>query len=139
MKNLRLGVVVLALALSGSAYALQQGVSPGGYGYLSGGVSEEERETLSAQRENHSLWVVTALRQTGEYLSAVRLTVTDAQQKIVFDAALDGPWLLIDLPIGKYGVEARFEGQSQQRATTIHAGDHHQAIFYFTAPEGASR
>lgn len=139
MKNLIRGWVVLALALSGSAHALQQGVTSGGRNYLSGGVSEEERETLKAQRENHSLWVVTALRQTGEFLSAVRLTVTDAEQKVVFDAPLDGPWLLIDLPIGKYRVEALFDGQSQQRTTTIHAGDHHQAIFYFSAPEGGSK
>jgi cytochrome c553 len=134
MKYLTRGLLILALALSGNVHALQQGVVADGRHFVSGGVSEEERETLSAQRESHSLWIVTALRKTGEYLSAVRLTVTDAQHKVVFDAALDGPWLLIDLPVGKYSVEARFEGQVQQRATTIHPGDHHQAIFYFDAP-----
>ncbi|MDO9313569.1 MAG: carboxypeptidase regulatory-like domain-containing protein [Burkholderiaceae bacterium] len=139
MKNLMRGLAALALALSGSAHALQQGVTSGDRSYLSGGVSEEEREAMNAQRERFSLWVVTALRRSGEYLSAVRLTVTDAQQHIVFDEALDGPWLLIDLPIGKYTIEARFDGQAQQRATTIHAGDHHQAIFYFVALEGGSK
>lgn len=139
MKNPMHGLVLLALVLSGSAHALQQGITVGGQGYLSGGVSEEERETMNAQRERFSLWVVTALRQSGEYLSAVRLTVTDAEQKVAFDAALDGPWLLIDLPIGKYRIEARFEGQTLHRATTIHAGDHHQAIFYFATPEGGSK
>lgn len=124
-------LVLVALAVAGSANATQSGMTPSGRSYLSGGVSDEERESLQAQQGRYNLWIVTALRKTGEYLSAVHLKITDANRKVVFDAALDGPWLLIDLPLGKYSIEAQLDGQSQQRQTTIHPGDHHQAIFYF--------
>ena len=44
---------------------------------------------------------------------------------------------MIDLPLGKYNIEAKLDGQSQQRQTTIHPGDHHQAIFYFGTTKGS--
>ena len=137
LTKLTRSLVLVALAVAGSANATQSGMTPSGRSYLSGGVSDEERESLQAQRARYSLWIVTALRKTGEYLSAVRLKITDANRKVVFDAALDGPWLLIDLPLGKYSIEAQLDGQSQQRQTTIHPGDHHQAIFYFGTTKGS--
>jgi hypothetical protein len=136
LSKLTRSLVLLALAVAGSANATQSGMTPSGRSYLSGGVSDEERESLQAQQARYNLWIVTALRQSGEYLSAVRLKITDPNLNVVFDAALDGPWLLIDLPLGKYSIEAQLDGQSQQRQTTIHPGDHHQAIFYFGTTKG---
>lgn len=136
LTKLTRSLVLVALAVAGSANATQSGMTPSGRSYLSGGVSDEERESLQAQQARYNLWIVTALRQSGEYLSAVRLKITDSNQNVVFDAALDGPWLLIDLPLGKYSIEAQLDGQSQQRQTTIHPGDHHQAIFYFGTTKG---
>lgn len=130
-------LVLVALAFAGGANATQSSMTPSGRSYVSGGVSDEERESLQAQQARYSLWIVTALRKTGEYLSAVHLKIIDANRKVVFDAALDGPWLLIDLPLGKYSIEAQLDGQSQQRQTTIHSGDHHQAIFYFGDTKGS--
>ncbi len=137
LTKLMQSLVLVALAVAGSANATQSGMTPSGRSYLSGGVSDEERESLQSQQARYSLWIVTALRKTGEYLSAVHLKITDSNRKVVFDAALDGPWLLIDLPLGKYSIEAKLDGQSQQRQTTIHPGDHHQAIFYFGTTKGS--
>lgn len=138
LMKLTRSLVLLALALTGSVNAAQTGVTPSGRSYVSGGVSDDERETLQRQQERYSLWVVTALRKTGEYLSAVHLKIIDAHQKVVFDAPLEGPWLMIDLPLGKYTVEAKLGDQSLQRQTTIHPGDHHQAIFYFQVLDKAA-
>ena len=133
LMKLTRSLVLVALAVMGSANAAQTGVTPSGRSYVSGGVSDDERETLQTQQERYNLWIVTALRRTGEYLSAVHLKIIDAHQKVVFDAPLEGPWLMIDLPLGKYTIEAKLDDQSLKRQTTIHAGDHHQAIFYFQA------
>ena len=120
-----------ALCLFGSAQAMQEGATAAGLRYVSGGVSDSEQASLHAQRKRFSLWVITAAKKSGAYLSDVRVKVTDSQQHVVFDAPLDGPWLLIDLPLGRYSMEARLNGATQQRVTTIHPGDHHQAFFYF--------
>lgn len=131
MNQLKTGLLVLCWCLAGSANAFEQGVTADGIRYASGGVSEEDREALQALSERFSLWVVTAVRKSGAYLSDVRVTVSTDHRQIVFDAPLAGPWLFIGLPLGSYAVDARLGGQTQQRTTTIHPGDHHQAVFYF--------
>jgi len=124
---------LLALVLGGvgSAQAIQEGTTRQGHRYVSGGVSDEEEAALHAQRQRFSLWVITATKKSGAYLAGVQIKVTDSHRKVVFDAALDGPWLLIDLPLGRYVIEASLNGQTQQQVTTIHPGDHHEAFFYF--------
>jgi hypothetical protein len=98
---------------------------------VSGGVSSEEQAVLYAQRQHFSLWVITAAKKSGAYLADVRVKVTDTQRRVVLDAPLDGPWLFVDLPVGRYVIAAQLNGQTQQHVTTIHPGDHHQAFFYF--------
>jgi hypothetical protein len=114
-----------------TAQALQVGKTPQGASFVSGGISHEELRVLHARREAYSLWVITAASKSGSYLSDVLLTIRDGKRKVVFNRRLDGPWLMIDLPLGRYEVEAALDGQAQQRTTTIHRGDHHQVFFYF--------
>ena len=89
--------------------------------------------TSALQRDRFTLWVITATTKTGAYLADVRVKVMDAQRQPVFEKELDGPWLMIELPPGLYVVRARFNGQTLQRSTFIHPGDHHQAFFHFEA------
>jgi len=121
-----------ALLVAASAQA-GQGTTAQGYRYSSGGISDEEQTALRAQRQRFTLWIVTAASKTGAYLADVRVKVTDAERRVVFDGALDGPWLFVDLPAGPYLVEATLEGNRQHRVTTIHPGDHHEVYFYFNA------
>ena len=86
---------------------------------VSGGVSDGELQSLYAKREQFSLWVITAAKKSGAYLADVRLKVSDSKQRVVFDRKLDGPWLLIDLPLGRYQMEAIYEGEASEE------NDHH--------------
>lgn len=124
--------VAWSLAFAATAApALQVGQTPQGVNFVCGGVSHEELRLLHARREAYSLWVITAASKSGSYLADVLLTIRDGERRIVFNRRLDGPWLMIDLPLGRYQVEAALDGQAQERTTTIHQGDHHQLFFYF--------
>jgi hypothetical protein len=123
--------MICALCFAAGVQAAQVGTTVHGSSYVSGGVSDGEQALLYAQRQHFSLWVITAAKKSGAYLADARIKVTDLQRRVVFDAPLDGPWLFIDLPLGRYVIEAHLNGQTQQHVTTIHAGDHHQAFFYF--------
>ena len=68
----------------------------------------------------------------------VKVTVRDAQKRVVFDDTLDGPWLFLQLPQGRYDVQARWADETLQQITTVHPGDHHQAFFYFNVPDRVS-
>lgn len=122
--------VVLAVGMA-SASAIQSGRTPQGLNYVSGGVSHSELATLHEGRDRYSLWVVTAASKSGAHLAEVLVMIHDQRQRVVFEGRLDGPWLFIDLPLGRYQVEAALDGKVQKRQTTIHRGDRHQVFFYF--------
>jgi hypothetical protein len=143
---MKLGACVLlssliTIALAGAAlpsHAIQDGRSLQGRSFVSGGVSDEELASLHAQRQRYSLWVITAAAKSGAYLADVQVKVIDANQRTVLETKLDGPWLLTDLELGRYTVEASFNGETQRGITTIHPGDHHQVFFYFGVPANLS-
>jgi hypothetical protein len=131
MKTARWTLACAAMALAAGAWPMQNGTTPQGLPYVSGGASHEELSALHGGRERYSLWVITAALRTGAHLADVRVSIRDAKKQLVFDGRLDGPWLFIDLPLGRYDIEASYNNETQKRATTIHRGDHHQAFFYF--------
>ena len=50
------------------------------------------------------------------------VTVLKARQ-VVFDRTLAYPWLLLDLPEGRYQIEATFAGRIQRWAVVSHRAD----------------
>jgi hypothetical protein len=121
-----------------SASALTSGTTLQGRAFVSGGISAEELVQLHDKRNNFSLRVVTAAKRSGAHMADVRLRITDADNRTVFEGQLDGPWLFIDLPLGRYRLQASLNGETQQRFTTIHPADHHQVFFYFDVPDELS-
>ena len=93
---------------------------------------------MHRQRKKFNLWVITAALKSGAHMADVKVTVRDAQKRVVFDDTLDGPWLLLQLPQGRYDVQARWADETLQQVTTVHPGDHRQAFFYFNVPDRVS-
>lgn len=148
MKRIRIvAALILSLAFAGAAAAangIVRDQTPAGHKFVAGGVGDDEIATMNAERNNYSLWIITAAKVTGAYLADVQVRITDAKKQVVFDRRIAGPWLLVNLPAGRFDVEASIDGQRLKQATTIHAGDHHQMLFYFDAqadvlPKGEPR
>lgn len=123
--------LVALIAAAPAAIAQTTGRTALGGAYASGGIGADEIAALDAQRAKYSLWLVTAAKTGGAYLSDVHVRITDAKKALVLDHTMAGPWLLVDLPLGRYDVEASYGGQTFTRPTTIHAGDRHQIVLYF--------
>lgn len=102
-----------------------------GAGYVSGGIGQGEITRLEAQRDKHSLWVITAAKVSGAYLADVQVRIRDSKGSLVLDHRLDGPWLLVDLPQGRFVVEASFGGETLRKTTRISPGVRRQIVFYF--------
>ncbi|MGE5338251.1 MAG: carboxypeptidase regulatory-like domain-containing protein [Gemmatimonadota bacterium] len=122
--------IIIALSTS-TALAMESGQTARGGAFVSGGIGAGEIAALDAQRGKYSLWLITAAKTSGAYLADVRIRITDEKKATVLQTTMAGPWLLVDLPVGRYEVEASYRGQTFDRPTTIHAGDHHQMVFYF--------
>ena len=126
------GLVAFASMLAAPfAQATTSGQSAQGWAFLDGGIGQTETEAMQSERTNYSLWVITAARTSGAHAADVVVTIANDKGEQVFERRLEGPWLMINLPLGRYEVHARLGQENQSRITTIHPGDHHQIVFYF--------
>ena len=127
---------VATILVAPQASAMTRGQSAQGSAFLEGGVGATETESMESERANYSLWIMTAARSSGAHLADAEVTIVNDKGERVFERRLDGPWLMLDLPLGRYEVRARTGEQAQSRITTIHPGDHHQIVFYFNVEGG---
>jgi hypothetical protein len=84
--------------------------------FITGGVGEREREALNNIENAYTLFVSMAL-ETGAYVADVRITLRDERGQTVLDTTTRGPFLLADLPAGRYEVEATASGERTERST----------------------
>jgi hypothetical protein len=101
-----------------------------GIPYLSGGVSQEEREALRPMERDYDLKLIFATRE-GTYLSDVNVTIMDEQGRKVLEAVSDGPWFYTKLPQGRYKVMAQVRGQTHQQIVQVSPQKHTQLQFYW--------
>jgi hypothetical protein len=90
----------------------------GGVSYVSGGVGEDSIGRLSSIAGDFNLKLVFALK-AGDYLSDVKVTITNTAGKTLVDAMSEGPWFLTKLPAGNYQVVATFAGSAEKRSVAV--------------------
>jgi hypothetical protein len=129
----------IALASAPAAVlAMQNGTTDAGIAYVSGGASDERLALMRADRLDYSFWLSTAALGSGAYLAEVQVKITEAAGgKEVLSHKMDGPWLFVSLPTGRYVVEATHPnghgGRPETHRTTVSiaAGDHRKEMMYF--------
>ena len=99
-----------------------------------GGVGEEERQALEDD-PRYNLKVVTADR-AGQYIADVDVAVVDERGARVVTARMAGPWLLVELPPGRYRVVAAYAGASQAREVVIGRGRQEVVMHWAAEPQG---
>jgi hypothetical protein len=110
------------IGIASAARALERGRSEAGAEWVSGGIGTSEREAMLAAPRRHRLWLTTAARRSGAYLSGARVLVVDLARRItVLAVTMDGPWLLATLPDGRYEVQADWRPDDDAPAQTVRA------------------
>jgi len=127
----RLAWLLAFASLLPPAGAMERGTTDQGRPFVSGGVGGDEMDALNNERSQYSLAILTAAKGSGAFLGDVHIRITDGQSNRVLDTVMDGPWLLVDLPAGRYQVEADLDGRPQKNFVTVRSGDHRQTVFYF--------
>jgi hypothetical protein len=127
-----------ALTAAGAVAAVEVSAA-GDARWISGGVSQEERLDMLMLLPDYNLRVLTAAEKSGEYLADARVVVRDATGGVVLETVLDGPFLLANLPPGKYELRATYGGKSQVRTITIPASGRREVFLYWAVPDGEPR
>ncbi|MGE0822400.1 MAG: hypothetical protein AB7G75_02580 [Candidatus Binatia bacterium] len=83
-----------------------------GVPYVSGGVSENDRQALRQITTDDNLQLIFAAKDR-DYLSDVAVHIRDERGHEVLNTVAQGPWLFTKLPSGKYRITASTMGHSQ--------------------------
>ncbi|EJN10059.1 hypothetical protein [Herbaspirillum sp. YR522] len=108
----------LAAALGATASGtLAQSAPP----YMNGGIGAGEQASIKATAADYNLQLLFSQGGSGEYISDVKLDITDSAGKTVFSLPAAGPMTNVKLPPGKYQLNAVYNGQAQTRQLTLGA------------------
>ena len=133
----RCALAATLLAVGLPAFAADEALPPahtvGAVKYVTGGVGWRESQALLQDRDNHPLSVELYQRDAGHdvYTAGAEVKVLNPQGSPVLQAASDGPFLLADLPPGRYTVVATPDGQTYRKAVVVHEGANARAVFVF--------
>ena len=99
--------------------------------YVSGGVglAEISAMTRAAARYPLELVFVRDAASREEYLAGVDVRIEDARGRVVLDTVTEGPFLLADLPAGRYKVSAAHDDNVKNRNIEVVSGKHRRVVF----------
>ena len=124
-----LTVILSAVVVAPLAMPIEMKTSHG-TSYMSGGVGEDELETLRSLGQHSTLQLIFAQKE-GNYLSDVAVSIRDRAGRPVLDAVSEGPLLFANLSPGQYTVTATMNGVSRQQQAQIVAHRQKQLAFYW--------
>ena len=92
-----------------------------GISYITGGVGEGETVAMLAEAKQWPLLLEMSQIENGRgvWIFGATIKIIDVKKQIIFDAQADGPYMLINLVPGDYGVEASYQGLVQKRVLSI--------------------
>ena len=86
--------------------------------YVCGGIGSDESTAMRAAMKTHPLSLLFA-RKDNAYLADVSVEIRGADGAPSVSLRADGPVCLIDLPAGRYDVQATSGGATQKQAVTV--------------------
>ena len=139
-RALLLGLLLVGLALSSSSVAFgadSPALAPQTQGevtFINGGVGESEVGEIKGMAHAYPLEVLFT-HSNGAYNWADSLKIRDKAGKVVLDTELNGPYVLVQLPPGRYSVIARYGDVERQKAVNVAAQKHARVSFTLAGSE----
>jgi hypothetical protein len=119
----------------GEAASLPAPRSQGGVAFVTGGIGEAEDQAFRAALPRYALALQFAAR-SGEgagdqHLSDVDVRIVDGSKREILRTIAEGPWLLVDLPPGRYVVTAEFSGMVRAQSVQVGPRARRHVVFLF--------
>lgn len=137
--NLQRIVVMVALATVSAAPVWAQSnplevQQQGTIAYVTGGIGQDETDALIATQSSYNLRIMNA-DKSGHFSGDVRIVISDLKHNMLLDA-ISGPLFYVNLPKGRYVVEAY--GQDLIKKQTVSISSTKPARIRFVWPEDMS-
>jgi hypothetical protein len=132
-------VALPVLAEDPSSTTLPPEQHAGSISYITGGVGSNEAKAMEAQIDKHTL-AIELLEKTAnrdEFTGDATVDITDQSGTSLLSAQSDGPFMLVDLPPGRYTVTATINGKELKKSAVVIAENKTaRATFVFPASVG---
>jgi hypothetical protein len=134
-----LGVLFVGAGVA-SAADLPPVQHDGSVSYLSGGIGLDESSAMKSVEKQWPLSMEFAENHGGhaDYVAGVDVVVRDASGRTALQATTDGPFMLAQLPPGRYTIEASLDGNTKRESVTIKGGAPAHATFVWPASAESS-
>ena len=112
------------LIVSGFAFAqIPDTQHSEGIAYISGGVGDGESEAILAEAKQWPVLLELSQLENGRgvWIFGAQIKLVNKQQKVIFNAQADGPYMLINITPGDYQILASYQGVEQKRTLTVKA------------------
>jgi len=103
----------------------------GAISYLTGGIGMDEAQAIERKAPDYPLTLefLVKARPRAEFTSNVKVRIEDQHGAVVLDTVSNGPFLLVDLPAGKYKVTADCGGEVKTRHIRVMDNRPKRSIF----------
>ena len=119
--------------LSFLVYAQQPSIKPqvqGQVNFVSGGIGGDERDALQLMRADYNLHLMFSMQDSKEYLSEIKVSITDATGNGLLQTVAEGPMLFAGLKPGRYSISAVKNGHLINK--TVNISDKRRTSLSFT-------
>jgi hypothetical protein len=111
----------------------------GSVGYVTGGVGQQEAKLFERQSSKHPL-AIELLERAGkanEFTANAIVKISDRHGHTMLDARAGGPFMLVDLPPGRYSIRATLDNHTLRKSTVLVVPDRTaRATFEFPGLRG---
>ena len=130
-------MVLVGASVGIPAYAQLPPVqNQGGVGYVTGGFGQDESTAFKRAMPQFSVAMTFSSHSDGTaaYAADVQVVIRDENDANVLNVASKGPFLLVNLPPGKYQVFATYGNQTQQRDINVAVNGSTRLTFAWKRP-----
>jgi len=114
-----LALCAAPLAAAQTESALPEVHSVAGVKYIDGGIGKDESDAMLRESKNFPLALVFSGGPANNYVADIDVRVRDAAGKTVLQTNSEGPIMLIDLPAGRYVVDAEYRDKTLSRTIQL--------------------
>lgn len=124
------GAALSGLAISAAANDGRSATGSGQPELLTGGIGQASQQAMRQAAPQYGLGMTFATR-SGQYVADVDVVIRDGQGRQVVDTTVDAPMMLVDLPPGRYTVQANYDGREQSRQVSVPQQGHRQLVMHW--------
>ena len=146
LKTLAATIVVAGFGAAGSALGdemppLPAAQAQGAVSYITGGIGEDQAAAFRQAAASYPLEMlfVEKAGSKNEFLADVSVSVRNRSGTALLETTADGPFLLAELPDGKYSIDAEYRGEHKHRNIEIRSGVHQRAVFVWSSRDEVER